>query len=52
MDRGHRKLLELDRQTGKSDYSHSIHHLPGEMVYSIVEDSRGFFGLASPGEEV
>lgn len=48
---GSRKLLELDRQTGRFDYYHSVHHLPGEMVYSIVEDSSGFlwFGVAGGG---
>ena len=46
---GSRKLVELDRQTGK--FYHSIRHLPGEMVYSIVEDRSGFlwFGVAGGG---
>ena len=46
---GSRKLVELDRQTGK--FNHSIPHLPGEMVYSIVEDRSGFlwFGVAGGG---
>ena len=48
---GGRRLLALDRQTGKLDYHHSIYHLPGEMVYSIVEDRSGFlwFGTAGGG---
>jgi len=46
---GGRRLLELDRQTGKFDYYHPIRHLPGEMVYSIVEDSSGFLWFGAVG---
>jgi ligand-binding sensor domain-containing protein/signal transduction histidine kinase len=46
---GSRKLLELDRKTGKP--SQPIPHLPGEMVYSIAEDRSGslWFGVAGGG---
>ena len=43
---GSRKLLALDRQTGKH---YRFIQVPGEMVYSIAEDSSGFLWFGAVG---